>query len=366
MSMDFSKERWDKVKDDARKWWAGELGRPLIQARLSGRDSGREESAAPYHYYTSFYDFSVSAEEIIDAWDYNLCCTEFLGDAFPQVFPNFGPGSIAAYMGAKLENGDNTTWFHPEKMLDITELDFEYLPDNKWLQRTKDVVQAAVNRWQDRVCVSLCDLGGNMDILSTFRPSEKIMFDLFDHPEDVKRLVWKAHEMWWKYFEEFNAITTPSNPGYSTWAEMYSEEPSYILQCDLCYMVSPEMFEEFVKPELIATSEKLTNVFYHLDGPGQLRHLDSLLQIDSISGIQWVPGAGSPDVTEWPDVYKKISDAGKKIHLIPPYSSDPFKAIDIISEQTGRADNIIYHFRGDISQRAEVEAMLKKYGCIEE
>ena len=69
MSIDFSKGRWDKVKADAAKWWAGELGRPLIQARLKGRDPGREKPSVPYYYYTSFYDSSVSAEEIIDAYE---------------------------------------------------------------------------------------------------------------------------------------------------------------------------------------------------------------------------------------------------------------------------------------------------------
>jgi hypothetical protein len=127
-------------------------------------------------------------------------------------------------------------------------------------------------------------------------------------------------------------------------------------------MIGPDMFKQFVKPELVETSKKLTNVFYHLDGPGQLVHLDSMLEIDTIQGIQWVPGAGQPDASQWPQVYKKITEAGKLIHVCSNMADDPFTVIDKIADQTGRADNIVYHYDGDIADRDQAEEMLSKYG----
>ena len=366
MPIDFSNRQWNHILENASKWWAGQLGRPLIQVRLKGKEPWRRPSKHPFYDFTSFYDPSVSAQEIVDAWDYDLCCTEFLGDAFPIAVPNFGAGSLAAYIGARLENGKEaeTVWFQPQKDTEITELDFAYIPGNKWFVRTKEIVQAAVDRWQGQVQIALTDLGGNMDILSTFRPSGKLVFDLFDHAEDVKRLNWKIHELWWKCFDEFNSITKDINRGYSSWARIFSEEPHYILQCDFSFMIGADVFEEFVKPELVATAEKLTNVFYHLDGPGELTHLDSILDIDAIQGIQWVPGAGKPDVTAWPDVYRKITNAGKKIHIASNMADDPLRVIDKIADQTGMANNIVYHFDGDLSQREAVEDLLTRHSCI--
>ena len=92
--------------------------------------------------------------------------------------------------------------------------------------------------------------------------------------------------------------------------------------------------------------------------------LDSLLEIDSIKGIQWVPGAGQPDVTGWSEVYKKITDAGKLIHIASNMADDPFTVIDKIADQTGRADNIVYHFDGGISGKEEVEKMLQRHNRI--
>lgn len=364
MTAGLNKDQWAKIKDDARRWWAGELGRPLIQVRLKGLPPERSEPALSSHEFASLYPMSVPAEQIVDRWDYDLSTTMYLGDAFPHVCPNFGPGVIVAFLGAELINGPDTVWFHPKEDIPITDLDFEFDAENPWYLRCRDLVTTAMNRWQGSVQCALTDMGGNLDILSAFRPAEKLIYDLYDSPDHVKRLTWKAHELWWRYFEEFSALTEGINPGYSTWATILSEEPHYMLQCDFCYMIGPVIFDEFVKPELKATADRLVNAFYHLDGQGQLTHLDSLLEIDSIKGIQWVPGAGAPDVLHWPEVYRKITAAGKKIHIASNMCERPFETLDVLLEQLGRVDHIVYNLDGDISQCEQAERMLSKYDVI--
>jgi hypothetical protein len=58
-------------------------------------------------------------------------------------------------------------------------------------------------------------------------------------------------------------------------------------------MISPQMFERFVLPDLLACCEFLDYAFYHLDGKGQLPHLNMLLALERLRGIQWVPGVVS-------------------------------------------------------------------------
>ena len=365
MAVDFSPERWGKIKEDARKWWAGELERPLIQITLSGKDPGKPQPSLPSYEFASFYDLSVPAEEIVKRWDYDLSCKKYMGDAFPCIWPNFGAGVMSAFMGAVLENANDTVWFHPEKMQEITEVSFAYKPDNAWLRRVKDVYKAAMEHWAGLVQVGMADLGGNLDILSVFRPSEKLLLDLYDQPDAVKSLTWQAHELWFKYFGEFNKILQPENPGYTAWAPIFSEEPYYMLQCDFCYMISPEMFDEFVKPELAAACKRLKNPFYHLDGPGQLPHLDSLLEIKELKGIQWIPGAGVPPTTEWPDVYRKIREAGKLIQIYPEPEPIGLKTLDFVAEQLGSASGLILIGNADIMQEKEVEHLLSGYDALQ-
>ena len=96
MSSIFTSAQWDKIKTDSDLWWARELGRPLIQFRLAGAPTTAKKPAHPFYEFTSFYDMSVTPEQVVDAWEYSLLTTEHLGDAYPSVRPNFGPGSIGA------------------------------------------------------------------------------------------------------------------------------------------------------------------------------------------------------------------------------------------------------------------------------
>ncbi len=106
------------------------------------------------------------------------------------------------------------------------------------------------------------DIGGPIDVLSTFRPAENLLFDLYDHPEEVERLVWELHALWHRFFTEINSILMPVNPGYTNWSGIYNDQPFYILQADFAYIISPDMFDRFVKPELVATCKKLPGTIY--------------------------------------------------------------------------------------------------------
>lgn len=358
-SFDFDNTRWKQIQANTDAWWAGTLDRPLLQIRLHNAPPTRKLPKVPCYPFQSFYDFSISAADIVDAWEYELSTIRYLGDAFPQVYANFGPGVIAAFLGEVLKNGKDTVWFHPVRKQEIGDIQFEYDKDNIWLCRIKQIMAAAIERWQGSVQVGITDLGGNLDILSSFRPNEELLFDLYDHPDAVKNLTWQAHELWWRYFNELNTILQPLNPGYTAWCPIFSRTPYYILQSDFSYMIGPDMFDEFVKPELAASCNHLSNAFYHMDGKGQLPHLDSLLSIPNLKGVQWVPGTGAPGYQHWPDVYRKIHDAGKLIQIYNHHES--FDVFDAIAEQVGTAKGMILIADVDISQQEQASEFVKKW-----
>jgi len=358
-TIDFPPERWERIREAHQHWWDGTLGRPLIHITVGGRDPGRPPARHPFRPFTAHYDLSVPAEEVVDSWDYHLAGYEYEGDSFPAIFLNFGPGVMAAFLGGVLDTSNDTVWFHPPEHKPIVEWSFTYDTNNVWLQRVRDIMRAAAKRWRGLVQISMTDLGGNLDILSSFRPGEALLLDLYDYPEEVKRLTWEAHELWMRYFDELNAVLQPVNPGYTAWTPIYSATPFYMLQCDFCYMIGPAMFNDFVKPELAAACRKIDHAFYHLDGPGQLPHLDSLLEIEELDGVQWIPGDGMPPITEWPEVYRKISEAGKKIQIFGGTDD-----LNVIADQIGRADNIICIGNCNPDHKDELLNGLRSHGCI--
>ncbi len=360
MPIQFTTERWNTIRETAAAWWDGTLERPLVLATLYGCDPGRPQPAAPLLTQETCSDPRWSAEEWIDRIDYELSKVVWLGDAFPYFNMDcFGPGVLSAMLGARLDNSSGRVWFFPPDEREISEIHFGYDPENPWLKRLKDLYRAAVERWQGQVLVGMTDLGGNLDVLSTFRPSEKLLFDLYDHPEEVERLTWEAHAAWHQVYNELNAILAPVTPGYADWSTLYSPTPSYILQCDFSYMISPRMFRRFALPELAATCKRLPHSFYHLDGVGEIPHLDALLQIPELGGVQWIPGDGKPNCANWPEIYQKIHAAGKRMQVL----GDSFEILDAVIEQIGDTRGI--HFKGiqaPLTEETAVRERLAKYG----
>lgn len=357
MSVNFGFDRWEKIRQIYAAWWAGSLNRPLIAMPLSGRDPGRPEPALPWHNFQSNYALDVPSQAIIDRVDFELSKTEHLGDSFPAWWPNFGPGVSAAFMGCDLQSAPDTVWFYPREKKEIGQLSLRHDPSTPWLPRVKDLCRTGAEHWQGQVCIGMTDLGGNLDIVSSFLPGEELLTAVLTDPDEVKRLGWEAHARWWEYFSEIDATMRPLNPGYSAWAPLYSEIPYYILQCDFAYMLGPDMFDEFVKPELEATAKRLGNVFYHLDGVGQLAHLDSLLAIPEIKGIQWIPGAGKGDWSDWIPILKKIQDAGKLTQIWGDGAM-----LDKIVAGLGSGKGIMMCSGWDTAHRREAESLLRKYG----
>jgi 5-methyltetrahydrofolate--homocysteine methyltransferase len=224
-----------------------------------------------------------------------------------------------------------------------------------------DICAAAMDRWQGQVLVSMPDLGGTLDILSTFRSAEGLLLDLIDHPEEVKRLIWELHQAWFAWFDAINGVLQPVNPGYSSWCAIFSSLPYYMLQSDFSYMLGNRMFDEFVKPELEASCNRLERSFYHLDGKGQLRHVDSLLSIGRLGGIQWIPGASTPDNECWPELYERIFSAGKKTQLAQ-IRHDPAVLQDLLGRVgtgPGTQRRLIY---GRLSETDEMRRLLETLG----
>ena len=69
MAIHFSKDRMEEVKDNYRRWWNGELDRPIVNLTLHGAHPHPSKSRAPWLSQSSCGDFRWSPEELIDTMD---------------------------------------------------------------------------------------------------------------------------------------------------------------------------------------------------------------------------------------------------------------------------------------------------------
>ena len=165
---------------------------------------------------------------------------------------------------------------------------------------------------------SITDIGGIMDVVASLRGTQNLLYDLYDYPEEVKEFSKKVKAEWFRAFDHQLKMVMSADQPINNWMNIPSKKPWYPLQCDFCYMISPEQFEEFVLDDLIDQVNYMERSIYHLDGVGELAHVDRILDIENLTGIQWVPGDGKESVTDpkWYDLYKKIQDKGKNLVLL--------------------------------------------------
>ncbi|MBK8027144.1 MAG: hypothetical protein IPK19_38585 [Chloroflexi bacterium] len=307
----FSRQDWQRIQQDWTAWWDGSLQRPLVL--VTTQDPGHP----PGDFHNNLVRFPVMTppQAILDYYQPYLETTHYFGDAFPQWWLNAGPGIVAAFLGSRPSfagEGDwGTTWFESLGVSSLQEIELRYNPDNLWWRHCLTLTRAAVERWGDHVVIGHTDLGGNLDILASLRGSMELLYDVTDAPDEVERLTRQITPLWLRYYDELYNVVKTAPLGASYWSTYWSPGTGYILQSDFSYMISHEMFQRFVLPDLTACCAHLEYPFYHLDGKGQLIHLDAILAIPNLRGVQWQPGDGAPLADQWLDVLARIRAAGK-------------------------------------------------------
>jgi len=108
----------------------------------------------------------------------------------------------------------------------------------------------------------------------------------------------------------------------TTWTPLIADKRYYVPSNDFSIMISNEMYEEFFLGGIIEECKFYDKSIYHVDGPGALRHLDSILSIKELDAVQFVPGAGNEGFEKWIPIYQKIQSAGKAIQILDFKLSD--------------------------------------------
>lgn len=353
MPINFPAQRWAHIRKVYKDWWERKLERPVINVELYDepeRNFFKEKGGV----------LAVSAEKFVDAWEHFLSGRKFLGDSYPAVLPDFGAGINAVFVGAEVEIRPETIWFKAKEDIPFDKLHFKHNPDEPYFNKLKEIYRTAAQRFDGNVVLGMTHLNNGIDIVARFYDGTTMAIGLYDDPENIKRLVWENHELFMRYIGEFSGAMGPKAPGYTCWGNIYADEPWMGLQSDFSAMISPEFFEEFVLPELQVCCKKLKYNYYHLDGVGELPHLDMLCEIPELKCIQWVPGAGDvPDEKHWPQVYRKIHAAGKNIWLLGDIEN-----IEVVADQIGTTKGIYWYGAYPLKEEDRVLKILDKFDVI--
>jgi hypothetical protein len=316
------KPDWDSAAERFNAWWAGEvIDRVALQVTAPKANHPPRPVPAPQHLEERW----TNVEYVVEAAEAGMEATFYGGEAMPIFWPNLGPDVFSAYLGCALIFAPGTSWAMPNI------LDWDHPPplaldpDNRWWGLTLRMIERAMESAPGRYFVGLTDLHGGMDALSAMRGREQLCLDLIERPDTVRSVMeQRITPLWFEVYEGMWQSIRKKQTGSTTWFSVWSPGRWYPTSCDFAALISPEMFDAFVLPDILAEVAWLDHSLYHLDGPDAIVHLDSLLNIPKLGGIQWVPGARYASMLEWVPLLKRIQQAGKLLHLsVGPQEVEP-------------------------------------------
>lgn len=287
------KEGETEARERLRAFWAGNsLGRPALLMTCPAPDWN--EPAREWHGTEP-----LKQREMLPAYqqwqaENQLAGLRFLAEAMPDVHLRWGCilVTLAAFAGGDYDfNEGNNAWIHPIPDLYRRPLP-SFNPTDPLTIRIETLMRAMDKAAHGCAYVNPPIMLDALTTLSLFRGVENLCVELVSEPETVKRWAHGLTELYVDIYEHFYRMAVAMGYGPTcAWLKVMAEGRMEAVQCDFAVMLSPDMFREFVLPDLRFTTERLDYSLYHLDGVEQMRFLDLLRECPRLNGIQWNPGS---------------------------------------------------------------------------
>jgi len=316
-------DHWDELKNRMMGYWErAAMDRCCAAITVKNPDYDLDSKARQFYFDAEGAD-KMHRERFANH--------HYYGEALPCLFPYFGTAGIAEYTGCRAERTPKTTWFEPWMTDDEPDASLITYRCPEAFQNQKDAIARMIQLSGGDYPVSVTDNCGLMDALAAIRGSENLLMDMTENPEFVEEALQRLLPIYKQTQEELFDLVKENNEGsILSWMHLWAPKRLAQMQCDMCVMISPQMFDRFVMPELEELCDFLDYPVYHFDGQEQIRHLDSLLSLKKLRAIQWTQVAGQPLTVDFIPVLQKIQKAGKNLVLnIRP--QDVVKILDNLS-----------------------------------
>jgi hypothetical protein len=276
----------------------------------------KEPIEAPEKTYQSYRERWTDVDYRAEQMAASLQNRTYYADALPVAWPNMGPEIFSAWCGCGYEFGKSTTWSVPciedwERDYDKATLNMEH----ELFKLTDRFTDRLLELGKGNFIVGLTDFHPGGDHLAALRDPQNLAIDMIENVDWVKRKLADSTEEYMRAYNYFYEKLRAAGMPITSWTTFIHNGRYYIPSNDFSCMISAEMYRDVFLPRMIDECRFYDRSIYHLDGPGALRHLDTLLEIKELNAIQWVPGAGSEGFTRWLDVYKRIQAGGKGMQI---------------------------------------------------
>jgi hypothetical protein len=347
------KPDYEKTRQRMAAFWEREIiDRPVVQFYLP-KPPGERMALPPSNHASSaerWLDTQYQVELAL-AMGHNL---DFLGDTLPVAWPNLGPEIFSAFYGCPIHFGDyGTSWTDPclNDWSHIDQVQFDW--QHPYMKKLHEMTDALLEAGQGKFITGMTDWHAGGDAIAAFRDPQNLALDMIEHLDEVKALLARLEVDYFKLYDIFYEKLRRAGQPITSWTPLVCEGKYYIPSNDFSIMVSQRMFDEVFLPGIQRECQFYERCIYHLDGPGALRHLDSLLAMPELDAVQFVYGAGNEGIHQWIWVYQKIQKARKGVQV-----NCRIDEIPLVIENLDRR-GLFLNVEG-VPDRSSAHAMLKQ------
>ena len=298
---------WEERKHHHESYWTRENRRAVIE--LTALKEGGDFT---YPQPEDLMDYWYNIPWMMGSQRHWMKNTYYGLDAYPYVSASIGPDLLAGMLGVKLEYNEASEWARHTAAEFAEFQDFSMDENNFYYRSMLEILRAyAEDGKTGDYILGTTDLNTLMDGLCALIGSENTCYELMDSPEEVRRVLKEHLELFKKVYTKYQSIAMQYQGGCTNWLGVFSEKPAYFISNDAMVMLSGPMLEEFVMEPLGEMARFLGRSLFHLDGENVIRHLDAILSVPEITGVQ-VQATPAAQCSElWIPQIRKIQAAGK-------------------------------------------------------
>ena len=315
--MNVQKRDWDLMKKRWEAWWACDYyDRPVLQISAPKQPENPiidwkeiDESEKNPMLKHADIDHQIKRAKL------QIEYTHFGGETLKLCNPGWAVGH-AAFCGCEPIFRDDTVWVDPlpggteDK---YPEYDFDR--SNYWWNFLNGFQKKAMKE-NDGQYMLLPHMGNpTFDTLAQIRGTTNLLIDIAQNKtlvkEQMKKLGVLMREM---YKDQLELISQDKSvEGFINAYSVWSPGTMLGLEADEAVSISPNDYKEIIVPDLMDIMAMVDYNMYHVDGPGYIKHIDTLLDLPELKAIQWLPGAGQPGFAHWIPLIQKIQSKKKPV-----------------------------------------------------
>jgi hypothetical protein len=299
-----------------RQFWEGSpMDRPIIGFSLGGW--------FPLHHYSALQKLrnqgnmapdQFDPEEFFGDYDRIVAQYENVNDDVIRAVAPLPPFPwLEAMLGCSVRIGDESIWVEEGgfEYGALAELDLS--ANNAWRKKYLHFVSALRDRYRDRCPVGQPILRGVSDMIAALRGTAQMVLDLYDWPEQYRRLARLCSNLLLDLIREQHVVTGPFQGGYeieqfSLWAPGHTIR----IQEDASALLSPDLYTRYLQEENRRLAQAFPYNLIHLHA-SSLFLLEQILEIKELLCIQINKDVGGSTIEKELPYFERVQAEDRRL-----------------------------------------------------